>query len=273
MEPNHFIYWDVSPEIFRIGIFALRWYSLMFALAFFIGLQMISWMFRREDKPMRDVDQLFMLVLAGTIVGARLGHCLFYDPAWYLSHPLEILKIWEGGLASHGGAIGILTAMYLYSRKRPDQPYLWVLDRIVVPIALAAVFIRIGNLFNSEIVGKPTTVAWAFVFARVDNLPRHPAQLYEAVMYAVIFVLLLRLYRRYSPNIPHGYLLGLFLITIFGSRFLVEFLKVRQEAYGDLLPLSTGQWLSIPAVIAGAYLLQRALSARKTHTKAKKQKR
>lgn len=260
-----YIYWDVSPEIFRIGVFALRWYSLLFALGFLIGLQILTWMYNRENKPLKDLDRLFIDVLAGTIIGARLGHCLFYDPAYYLSHPLEILMIWRGGLASHGGAIGILTAMYIYSRGRKDQPYLWVLDRIVVPIALAGMLIRIGNLFNSEIIGKATTVPWAFIFARVDQVPRHPAQLYEALIYGLIFIYLLRLYKRKSPEIPHGYLLGNFLVLIFGSRFFVEFVKVRQEAYGESFPLTTGQWLSIPMVIVGLYLFWRLRARKEEH--------
>lgn len=258
MDPTKYIYWDVSPEIFRIGGFALRWYSLLFALSFFVGLQIITWIFKKEDKPLKDVDKVFIYTLIGTVVGARLGHCLFYDPAYYLSHPIEILKIWQGGLASHGGAIGILAAIYFLTRNRKDLPYLWVVDRIVVPIALAGSFIRLGNLFNSEIIGIPTDIPWAFVFARIDQLPRHPVQLYESIIYALIFAFLLRVYMQKAPNIPHGYLLGLFLVTIFGSRFFVEFVKVRQEAYGELLPLTTGQWLSIPAVIAGVWLMVRA---------------
>ncbi|MFQ5628920.1 MAG: prolipoprotein diacylglyceryl transferase [bacterium] len=269
MEPGAYIYWDVSPEIFRIGGFALRWYSLLFALSFFIGLQIITWIFKKENKPVKDLDQLFILVLAGTIVGARLGHCLFYDPGYYLTHPLEIIKIWRGGLASHGGAIGILIAMYLYAKNRKDQPYLWVLDRVVVPVALAGAFIRLGNLFNSEIIGTRTDVSWAFIFARVDQLPRHPTQLYESIIYAIIFIALLSVFKQKSPNIPHGYLLGLFLVTIFGSRFFVEFVKVRQEAYGELFPLTTGQWLSIPAVIAGVWLIARARTEDKDVQKKK----
>lgn len=258
MDPTTYIYWDVSPEIFRIGGFALRWYSLLFALSFLVGLQIITWIFKKEGKSLKDVDKVFIYTLIGTIVGARLGHCLFYDPVYYLSHPIEILKIWQGGLASHGGAIGILAAIYFLTRHRKDLSYLWVVDRIVVPIALAGSLIRLGNLFNSEIIGIPTDVPWAFIFARVDQLPRHPVQLYESIIYALVFAILLRVYLQKAPNLPHGYLLGLFLVTMFGSRFFVEFVKVRQEAYGDLLPLTTGQWLSIPAVIAGVWLMMRA---------------
>jgi prolipoprotein diacylglyceryl transferase len=258
LDPTTYIYWDVSPEIFRIGGFALRWYSLLFALSFLVGLQIITWIFKKEGKSLKDVDKVFIYTLIGTIVGARLGHCLFYDPVYYLSHPIEILKIWQGGLASHGGAIGILAAIYFLTRHRKDLSYLWVVDRIVVPIALAGSLIRLGNLFNSEIIGIPTDVPWAFIFARVDQLPRHPVQLYESIIYALVFAILLRVYLQKAPNLPHGYLLGLFLVTMFGSRFFVEFVKVRQEAYGDLLPLTTGQWLSIPAVIAGVWLMMRA---------------
>ena len=143
-------------------------------------------------------------MMVGTIAGARLGHCLFYDPAYYLTNPLKILMVWEGGLASHGGAIGILTALFLYSRKRPDQPYLWLLDRMAIVIALAGLFIRVGNFFNSEILGIPADVPWAIIFDRIDSLPRHPAQLYEAIAYGSIFVGLYRLYGKLSARTASG---------------------------------------------------------------------
>jgi len=198
--------------------------------------------------------------VVGTIVGARLGHCLFYEPGYYLRHPLEIIAVWQGGLASHGGALGVLIALYLYSRKHPDQPFLWLLDRIAVPTALGACLIRLGNLFNSEIIGVPTHVPWAFVFERVDPIPRHPSQLYESICYAGVFVMLLFLYRRYRAQTPAGLLLGAFLVAIFTARFLLEFVKERQEAYTLNIPLNVGQWLSLPFILAGAVLLWRALS-------------
>ncbi|HVV71533.1 MAG TPA: prolipoprotein diacylglyceryl transferase, partial [Verrucomicrobiae bacterium] len=222
----------------------------------------VSWQFRVEHKDQRSLDTLLIYMVVATIVGARLGHCLFYDPAYYLSHPLEILEIWKGGLASHGGVIAILIALWFYTRKRPDQPYLWLLDRLAVPTALGSAFIRLGNLFNSEIIGTPTHLPWAFVFERVDLIPRHPAQLYESLCYTLIFLVLLVLYNRLRADTPRGLLLGLFLTSIFLCRFLVEFVKQRQAAYEQNFLLSVGQLLSIPFVIAGLVLLWRTYRCR-----------
>ena len=252
------IHWHVSPEILRLGPFALRWYGLCFALAFLVGYFIVQWIYQRELKPERDLDRLLVYMIIGSLVGARLGHCFFYEPAYFLSHPLEILMFWQGGLASHGGLIGILLALYLYSRTRPEQPYGWLMDRVVVPSALGGCFIRLGNLFNSEILGTPTDVPWAFVFARIDAVPRHPAQLYESIAYAVIFAVLLIVYRKRGAQTPRGLLTGLFLVLIFGVRFLIEFVKVRQAAFGEALPLSVGQLLSIPLILVGLVLIVRA---------------
>jgi phosphatidylglycerol---prolipoprotein diacylglyceryl transferase len=254
-----YIYWNVRPELFQAGPLAVRWYGLLFALLFWIGYGIVHWQFRREGKDAASLGSLLTHLITGTLVGARLGHCIFYEPAYYFSHPLDVLKIWEGGLASHGGAGGVLLALYLYSRKHPDQPYLWLLDRIAVPTALAGVLIRLGNLFNSEILGLPTRVPWAFVFARVDQTPRHPVQVYEAGAYAVVFVALMLVYRRLHSRTPKGLLLGLFLVAVFTARFFLEFVKERQSAYGENLSFSVGQWLSLPFVLAGAILLWRAL--------------
>lgn len=261
-----YVYWDVSPELFEIGPLTVRWYGLFFALGFFCGYLIIRWVFHREDKPERDLDALLLYMMAGTVIGARLGHVLFYEPFRYLMNPGDILKVWEGGLASHGGAIGIFIALYLYARRRPEQPYLWLLDRIAVPTALAGSFIRLGNLFNSEIVGEPTTVPWAIIFARIDALPRHPAQLYESVSYALIFVLLFAVYKRLGGRTPRGLLLGLFLVTVFTARFFIEFVKMRQAAYGEDLLLSVGQLLSIPAILAGITLLVRIVTKERSPT-------
>src|SRR5262249_49124455 len=158
---------------------------------FVLGYLIVRWQFRIEGKPESDLDHLLIYLVLGTIIGARLGHCLLYEPRFYLSHPLQILRIWEGGLASHGGATGVLIALYLYCRRRPNQPFLWLLDRVVVPTALGASLIRLGNLFNSEILGVPTQVPWAFVFVRVSSEPLHPAQLYESLSYLLVFFVLL----------------------------------------------------------------------------------
>ena len=248
----------MSPEIFQLGPFSIRWYGLLFATAFFLGFLYMRRVYVRERKSVADLDSLLIYMMISTIVGARLGHCLFYDPGYYLSNPLEIIKVWRGGLASHGGAIGIFTGLYLYSRKHPDQPYLWLLDRVAVPVPLAGFFIRLGNLFNSEILGIPTDKPWAIVFARIDELPRHPAQLYESISYLLIFVLLNLTYRKFGERTPPGLLVGLFLVLVFTARFIIEFVKVRQADFGIFLPLSVGQLLSIPAIIAGVILLIRA---------------
>ncbi len=250
--------WDASPTIFNLGPLPIRWYSLSWIAAFVVGYQIFRWINDREDKTEYDLDSLFMYMLLGALIGARLGHCLFYHPSHYLTHPLDIIAFWKGGvrgLASHGGAIGILVALYIYVRKDAGRSYLWLLDRVVVPTALGGAFIRIGNFFNSEIYGRVTDVPWAVIFKRIDDLPRHPAQLYESVSYALAFVVLLLTYRRSGAATPRGRLLGLFLTLIFSARFLIEFVKVRLSEYGNDIPLSTGQLLSVPMVIAGIALL------------------
>ncbi|MFH1982099.1 MAG: prolipoprotein diacylglyceryl transferase [Pseudomonadota bacterium] len=251
------LHWNVNPIFFSVGPVSVRWYGLLFAAGFLIGLVMIRWMFQREGRPLEDTDRLFNYMALGTIVGARLGHCLFYEPAYYLSHPIAILKIWEGGLASHGAFIGIIIAVWFYSRRRREQPLLWVLDRACVPTILAGSLIRLGNLFNSEIVGIPTDVPWAVVFERVDSLPRHPSQIYESMSYAAIFVLLWVLYRRWAGKMRDGRLFGVFLTAVFGVRFFIEITKTRQAAFGHDFPLSMGQILSIPLVALGLWLLFR----------------
>lgn len=255
-----YIHWNINPVIFHVGPLSIRWYGVLFATSFLIGFKIIQWIYRREGRSEDELDSLFIYMFFGVLIGARLGHCLFYDPVYYLSHPVEILEIWEGGLASHGGAIGILTALYIYTRKSGRPSYLWLLDRIVLPVALAGSFIRIGNFFNSEILGLPTTRSWAVVFDRVDAIPRHPVQLYEALAYAIIFVVLVLMYRRSGNAGKKGLLLGVFLILVFFARFLLEFLKTRQEAvYEANLILSVGQWLSIPFVLVGIWLVVRAV--------------
>jgi prolipoprotein diacylglyceryl transferase len=250
-----YITWDVSPEILDTEYFSIRWYGLLFATGFLIGQQIMIYMFRKEGKPERDVEVLTVYMVLATIIGARLGHCLFYEPDYYLSNPIRILKVWEGGLASHGAIIPILFALWLYARKRKDQSYLWIVDRIVITITLAGCFIRLGNLMNSEIIGKPADVPWAFIFTRVDNVPRHPAQLYEALTYLLLFFIFMWFWHRKKDRVPEGSLLGIFLIYMFGMRFVYEFLKENQVDFEDNLALNMGQILSIPAVLGGIVIL------------------
>jgi prolipoprotein diacylglyceryl transferase len=250
-------HWNVSPEIVRLGPLAIRWYSMGWLLAFGCGFFLVRWIYRREGKPEKDLETILVYMMLGAVVGARLGHCLFYRPDYYLTHPLEIIAFWKGfqGLASHGGAIGILVFLYVFSRRHPDQPYVWLLDRIASATALGGFFIRMGNLMNSEILGVPSDVPWAFVFERVDNLPRHPAQLYEALSYLLIFFVLHTLYLRRGTKLPTGVLTGLFFTLIFGVRFFIEFVKERHVPFEMALPLSMGQILSVPAVLLGSLVV------------------
>lgn len=258
---QHFV-WDVSPIILELGPLKLRWYGLAFVFAFALGYKIMRTVYRREGKPEVDLDTLLIYMIAGTLLGARLGHCLFYEPGRYLANPLEILKVWEGGLASHGGVAGIALSLWIYCRRRADQPYLWLLDRMSVPAALGACFIRIGNLFNSEILGKASDASWAVIFARVDQVPRHPSMVYEAIAYLATFFVLWLMYRKLGERTPRGLLLGLLLVLVFTARFFLEYTKEVQVDFEKGLPLDLGQLLSIPAVGIGLWLLWRSLKAR-----------
>lgn len=256
------IYWNVSPEIIKLGPISLRWYGLLFASAFVFGYWVLLKVYTLEKKSQADLEQLSIYVILGTVIGARLGHCLFYDPVYYLSNPFEIIKVWEGGLASHGAAIGILTAIYLLTKKQKDKSMLWILDRLVIVVALGGALIRLGNLFNSEIIGTPTNLPWGFEFALATGLkdpltPRHPAQLYESIFYFISFFILRFGYYKTDKKIKQGYIFGLFLILIFGFRFLVEFIKKEQSAFEQGMLLDMGQILSIPFIAAGFYFMFR----------------
>lgn len=215
----------------------------------------MRWVFKREKKSLNTLDNLFIFMVLGAVIGARLGHCFFYDPEFYLSNPLEIFKIWQGGLASHGGVAGMLIAMYVYAKQTADIGFLWLLDRMTLVISLGSFFIRMGNFFNSEIVGIPTDVPWAIVFTRYDPVPRHPAQLYEAAVYLILFLVLSFLYLKQRDKLKSGFMMGLLMVVIFGSRFFIEFVKVPQESFAPILSLKMGQWLSIPVVLLGLYLI------------------
>lgn len=252
---TEFIHWHVNPEIFRIGNFAVRWYGLLFASAFFFGYLIMAKIFKWENVPEPLLDKLTLYMALGTIIGARLGHCLFYEPGFYLKHPMEILKVWHGGLASHGAAIGILLAIWLFARNT-KRPFLWIIDRIVIVVALSGFFIRMGNLMNSEIYGKVTTLPWGFIFERNgETLPKHPTQIYEALSYLAIFVVLYWIYLKKKERVTHGLLFSLFLILVFTARFLIEFIKEVQVDFEKTLPLDMGQILSIPFILTGIILL------------------
>jgi phosphatidylglycerol:prolipoprotein diacylglycerol transferase len=260
--------WDVSPVLFGIGSFSIRWYGALFALAFYIALQVMNSIARREKLEPREFDSILIYVILGTVIGARLGHVFFYEPEVFLQEPVRILKVWEGGLASHGGTLGVIFAVFFWKRRYYRGSYLSLLDYMAVPSAFVAGMIRLGNLFNSEILGRPTDVPWAIVFKRVDDLPRHPAMLYEALSYFLLFMLLLRLVKKGKHHGRRdGFLLGVFFTWLFGARFLIEFLKELQVSTEAALPLDLGQLLSIPFFATGLFLLLRARRSEKTPPK------
>lgn len=269
-----FITWTADPAIFSIGSREIRWYGLAFAVGFLIGYKIVEKMWVREKLNPAWIDSLLIYTILGTAIGARLGHCLFYAPEYYLANPIEMLKTWEGGLASHGGTLGIIIAIYFYSRKVSHKSMLWTFDKLVVPTGLVAAMIRLGNLMNHEVYGQPTDRPWAFRF--IENLhawkqgaepvfsaPSHPTQIYEAACYLLVFAVCMWLYFRKEAWKKEGLIFGIFMIGIFGSRFFIEFLKNDQEAFEADMLLNMGQLLSIPFVLYGIYCVWRALT-RKT---------
>ncbi|MBI9033565.1 MAG: prolipoprotein diacylglyceryl transferase [Bacteroidales bacterium] len=254
-----FITWDISPQLFEWGPIEVRWYGLLFATSFVAGYLIMQMIFKKEGISIEVLDKLATYMVVATVVGARLGHCLFYQPDYYLSNPIEILKIWEGGLASHGAAVAIILGLWLFARYQ-KKPYLWVLDRIVIVVALAGVFIRTGNLMNSEIYGNVTDMPWGFIFVQAgEYTPKHPTQIYEALSYLLIFAYLLYYYFKTDGKPAAGRIFGIFLVTLFGMRFLIEFVKEDQVAFEAAMSLNMGQLLSIPFVLSGIFLIIRSL--------------
>lgn len=256
----NYITWNVDPIIFTLGPLSVRWYGLMWGLGFILGFEMISRIFKNENCPKDWADKIFIYMAVGTIVGARIGHCLFYGWAHYSQQPWEILYIWEGGLSSHGGAFGILVAMYLYNRNVTKRGYLWVFDRMVISVCITGACIRFGNLMNSEIYGDPTNLPWGFIFVRnEDTWASHPTQIYEMLYCIVAFIVTSFLYWKKKAYEKRGLIFGVFLQIIFGTRFLLEFIKNDQEGFEQDMILNMGQILSIPFIIWGIWLLANAL--------------
>ena len=253
------ITWNVDPELFAIGPFHFRYYGILFMAGFALGYYMFIKFYQREGLPVTLLDPLFWLLIGCTLVGSRLGHVLFYQPDYYLANPVEILKVWEGGLASHGGTIGIMIGMAWYIKKygkKYNFDYIWLLDHLAIAVCFAAMFIRLGNLMNSEIYGNETDLPWGFIFAqRGEVVPKHPTQLYEALCYLGTGVLLKGLYHYALDKMKKGWFLGIFFIGIFGTRFLIEFIKEPQVAFEQGMTLNMGQLLSIPFVLMGIGLL------------------
>jgi prolipoprotein diacylglyceryl transferase len=253
--------WNVAPEAFSLGPLTVRWYGILYGCAFIASYYAFKELLKFDKVPDDFADRALVYMILGTVIGARIGDCFFYHPMYYLQHPLEIFAVWKGGLSSHGGAIGILTSLYLLGRKM-KKPYIWVLDRVVIVIGVAGFFIRMGNLMNSEIYGHVTTLPWGFIFERNgETLPKHPTQIYEALYYALTYLVLRFVYRK-CDNRPRPFLIfGLFLIMVFGFRFCIEFIKNPQEEFEQNMMFNMGQWLSMPFLILGIISLM--ISSRK----------
>lgn len=269
----NFITWTANPNLYD-GFVTVRWYGLMFAIGFLVGYEIVYRIFKHEGAPERWLAPLFFYVVIATVLGARLGHVFFYEWDHYSQHPGDILKIWEGGLASHGGTIGIIIAIFIFSWAVTKKSVLWTLDRLCIPIGFVGALIRFGNLMNHEIYGGPTDLPWGFCFITninqymqgaepVFTQPCHPTQIYEAICYLLVFALCMWLYWRRNAQERPGFILGVFLIGIFASRFFIEFVKEVQvgweESMRSSIGLDQGQMLSIPFIIAGVWLIIRAL--------------
>lgn len=260
-----FIIWDVNPEIFTIPYFdhPVRWYGLSWALGFLFSQQIMYYIYRKEGRPASEVDTLTLYVVIAAVLGARIGHFLFYEPAVFMTDPLQILLPPYSGLASHGAGIGVLIALWFFS-KRMNVRFLWIVDRMVIITALTGCLIRLGNLMNSEMVGLPTDMPWGFIFVEYDGIPRHPAQLYEAIYCLILFLFMFFTWKKKYTTLPNGLLTGWFLIILFSLRFFDEFLKLNQVTFEADLILNMGQILSIPYVIGGIIILIRVYRKRNT---------
>tara|TARA_R110002072_G_scaffold135791_6_gene277511 strand:- start:8593 stop:9420 length:828 start_codon:yes stop_codon:yes gene_type:complete len=259
--------WDPSTGL-DLGFITLHYYSLMFVIAFGLGWYLMKRIYVREGIDLEKLDSIFIYAVVATLIGARLGHVFFYDWDYFQHHILEIFLPFKiepefkftgfTGLASHGAAIGIIVAMYIYSKKVIQKPLLWVLDRVVIPVASGAVFVRIGNFFNSEIIGQPTGTDSGVIFAALgEDFPRHPTQLYESGAYLIVFLILWFIYWKTNKREKQGYLFGLFLVLLWSVRFLVEFIKENQVDFEETMALNMGQWLSIPFILLGLYFMFR----------------
>lgn len=257
-----YIHWNPDPEIINIFGISLRYYGLLFVSGLILSVLILGWIYKRENIPSTHLEKLSIYSMIGILAGARLGHCLFYEPAYYLSHPLEMILpvtfppdggvkfIGYQGLASHGGALGLLIAIYLYSRKT-KHAMIDTIDLIAVVAALGSAFIRLANFMNSEIIGTPTTKPWGVIFERVDNVPRHPAQLYEAIAYFIIFAVMMMLYYKMRDKLKNGFFFGLVLVLIFTARFIIEFVKENQVDFENSMTFNMGQLLSLPYIVVG----------------------
>lgn len=269
--------WDVNPTLFEVLGREIRWYGLLWVIGLIVAVYIVQKIYKHERLPEKWFDSLFVYMMLGIILGARLGHCLFYEPEYYLANPIKILKIWEGGLASHGGVLGIIIAVWMYSKKVTKKGMLWTFDRVMVPTGFTAGMIRLGNLMNHEIYGAVTDKPWGFRF--IDNInywmhgaepvftePSHPTQIYEAIIYFVIFAITMHMYWKTNSKYHPGLILGVGILLIFVARFFIEYIKnvqVESElAMRESTGLIIGQWLSIPFIIWGIWLIVHAMKTK-----------
>ncbi len=241
-----YINWNPNPYILEIGSLKLSWYGAMWGLGVLIGYYISLHIYRKQRRSTRHLVTLIQYVLLGALIGARLGQVVFYELNYFLAHPLEIFQIWKGGMASHGAVLGTVAGGYFYTKKYKDLSFWQILDGLAIIMPMAAGLVRIGNLFNSEIIGKITTVPWAFIFERVDTMPRHPSQLYDAFLVFSISGGLFFLFHKYHKTLPQGLLTGLFLSIAFFFRFLLEFFKANA---------TTTQWLNVPVILVGICII------------------
>lgn len=266
------VVWNADPVLFSLGPLSVRWYGLAFAIGFTVGYALVSRMFRHEGAPERWLGSLLIYVVVATVVGARLGHVFFYEWDYYSVHPEKILRIWEGGLASHGGTIALIIALFIWSWCVSRKPASWVFDKIVIAIALVGGLIRLGNLMNSEIYGDPTSLPWGFIFVRDgQTLPAHPTQIYEALCYFLLFALLMWMYWKRNAQERPWLITGVFFLGIFVPRFLIEYVKnVQVESEYRMIAeygMNMGQMLSIPFILIGVALIIWSMSRPRQHFK------
>ncbi len=257
-----YIHWNPDPEIINIFGISIRYYGLLFVSGLILCIYILGWIYKRENLPSENLEKLSIYGMIGILAGARLGHCLFYEPSYYLSHPLEMILpitfppdggikfIGYQGLASHGGVLGLLIALYFYSRKT-KHPMIDTIDLIGVVSGLSFGFIRLGNFMNSEIIGIPTTKPWGVIFERVDDLPRHPTQLYEAISYFIIFTIMMILYKKMRDRLKNGFFFGLASVLFFTARIMIEFVKENQVGFENGMTFNMGQLLSLPYIVVG----------------------
>lgn len=248
------IIWNVNPIAFEVGPLTVRWYGILFAMGIVGSYYTLQYIFRTEKLPQQLLDKFAVWAVLATVIGARLGHVLFYEPSYYFAHPGEILMVWHGGLASHGATIGLIIVVIWFCLKNKIS-LLWLFDRMAVIVPIAAASIRLGNLMNSEIIGTPTSAPWAFIFVSEDNIPRHPSQLYEALVYLSLFAFMLWRYKKSKGVIRGGEFVGIMFLVIFVARFFIEFIKSDQVDFEKGMVLNMGQWLSIPFIIIGITFL------------------